>query len=77
MPFGGHREYTDAREDVRQRVNAAIRDGSVFDAVVDFDEAVRDGYDPGGSGRATTPATACTPATRGTRAWRRRSTWTR
>ncbi|MFI8201937.1 SGNH/GDSL hydrolase family protein, partial [Streptomyces sp. NPDC085937] len=46
MPFGGHRAYTDAREDVRQRVNAAIRDGGVFDAVVDFDEALRDGYDP-------------------------------
>ncbi|WP_231156915.1 GDSL-type esterase/lipase family protein [Streptomyces sp. CNZ748] len=46
MPFGGHRKHTDAREDVRRRVNAAIRDGGVFDAVVDFDEAVRDGYDP-------------------------------
>ncbi|WP_368857929.1 SGNH/GDSL hydrolase family protein, partial [Streptomyces sp. DH12] len=32
--------------DVRQRVNAEIRDGGVFDEVVDFDEAVRDAYDP-------------------------------
>ncbi|MCX5333785.1 SGNH/GDSL hydrolase family protein [Streptomyces sp. NBC_00140] len=46
MPFQGHRGYTGAREDVRQRINAAIRDGKVYDAVVDFDEAVRDPYNP-------------------------------
>ncbi|CAM5636788.1 SGNH/GDSL hydrolase family protein [Streptomyces griseomycini] len=46
MPFGGHRGHTDAREAVRQRVNAEIRAGRVFDAVVDFDEALRDPYDP-------------------------------
>ncbi|MFJ5263580.1 SGNH/GDSL hydrolase family protein [Streptomyces sp. NPDC088387] len=46
MPFGGHRGYTDAREDVRQRINSAIRAGRVFDAVADFDAAVRDPYDP-------------------------------
>ncbi|MEU7471775.1 SGNH/GDSL hydrolase family protein [Streptomyces sp. NPDC044984] len=46
MPFGGHGGYTDAREDVRQRINAEIRAGRVFDAVVDFDEALRDPYDP-------------------------------
>jgi lysophospholipase L1-like esterase len=46
MPFHGHRGYTDAREAVRQRVNAEIRAGRVFDAVADFDEAVRDPYDP-------------------------------
>ncbi|MFI8090042.1 SGNH/GDSL hydrolase family protein [Streptomyces sp. NPDC086080] len=46
MPFRGHGGYTEAREDVRQRVNAEIRAGGVFDAVVDFDEAVRDAYDP-------------------------------
>ncbi|MER7487633.1 SGNH/GDSL hydrolase family protein [Streptomyces sp. NPDC126497] len=46
MPFGGHRGYTDAREAVRQRINAEIRAGRVFDAVVDFDEALRDPYDP-------------------------------
>ena len=45
-PFRGHRGYTDAREDVRQRINAAIREGGVYDAVVDFDEALRDPYDP-------------------------------
>src|SRR5690606_7642779 len=36
MPFRGHGGYTAAREDVRQRVNAEIRAGGVFDAVVDF-----------------------------------------
>ncbi|NNN34204.1 SGNH/GDSL hydrolase family protein [Streptomyces sp. S3(2020)] len=46
MPFQGHRGYTGAREDVRQRINAAIRDGKVYDAVVDFDEALRDPYNP-------------------------------
>ncbi|MFK4149478.1 SGNH/GDSL hydrolase family protein [Streptomyces sp. NPDC004065] len=46
MPFRGHRGYTDAREAVRQQVNAEIRSGRVFDAVVDFDAALRDPYDP-------------------------------
>ncbi|MFD3731503.1 SGNH/GDSL hydrolase family protein [Streptomyces sp. NPDC058632] len=46
MPFGGHRGYTDAREGVRQEINAEIRAGRVFDAVVDFDRALRDPYDP-------------------------------
>ncbi|MFF4759061.1 SGNH/GDSL hydrolase family protein [Streptomyces sp. NPDC001292] len=46
MPFGGHRGYTPARDAVRQRVNAEIRGGRVFDAVVDFDRALRDPYDP-------------------------------
>lgn len=46
MPFGGHRGYTDAREDVRQRINAEIRAGRVFDAVADFDKALLDPYDP-------------------------------
>lgn len=41
-PFGGHRGFTPQREAVRQRVNAAIRSGSVFDAVVDFDRALSD-----------------------------------
>ncbi|MFE7166322.1 SGNH/GDSL hydrolase family protein [Streptomyces sp. NPDC057616] len=46
MPFEGHRGYTPAREAVRQRVNAEIRSGRVYDAVVDFDRALRDPYDP-------------------------------
>ncbi|MFI1724037.1 SGNH/GDSL hydrolase family protein [Streptomyces sp. NPDC020489] len=46
MPFQGHRGYTGAREDVRQRINAEIRAGKVYDAVVDFDEALRDPYNP-------------------------------
>ncbi|MFJ3303692.1 SGNH/GDSL hydrolase family protein [Streptomyces sp. NPDC086549] len=55
-PYGGYSAFTAAREKVRQKVNAVIRGGGVFDAVVDFDAAVRDpaqpqrirpGYDPG------------------------------
>ncbi|MFE1327427.1 SGNH/GDSL hydrolase family protein [Streptomyces sp. NPDC058741] len=46
MPFHGHRGYTDARESVRQTINAEIRAGRVFDAVADFDRALRDPYDP-------------------------------
>ncbi|WP_282699256.1 SGNH/GDSL hydrolase family protein [Streptomyces sp. CC219B] len=46
MPFQGHRGYTDAREGVRQAINSEIRAGRVFDAVVDFDKALRDPYNP-------------------------------
>ncbi|MFB8249694.1 SGNH/GDSL hydrolase family protein [Streptomyces sp. NPDC055952] len=46
MPFHGHRGYTPAREAVRQSINAEIRAGRVFDAVADFDQALRDPYDP-------------------------------
>ncbi|WP_320782222.1 SGNH/GDSL hydrolase family protein [Streptomyces sp. CRN 30] len=46
MPFGGHRGYSDSREAVRQEINAEIRAGRVFDAVADFDKALRDPYDP-------------------------------
>ncbi|MFB7502849.1 SGNH/GDSL hydrolase family protein [Streptomyces broussonetiae] len=46
MPFQGHRGYTSAREAVRRQVNAEIRSGTVYDAVVDFDKALRDPYDP-------------------------------
>ncbi|GHH24376.1 SGNH/GDSL hydrolase family protein [Streptomyces lanatus] len=46
MPFQGHRGYTDDRESVRQQINAEIRAGRVFDAVADFDKALRDPYNP-------------------------------
>lgn len=45
-PFGGYFRSTAARNAVRQQVNAAIRSGTVYDAVVDFDKALRDPYDP-------------------------------
>ncbi|MGW3203167.1 SGNH/GDSL hydrolase family protein [Streptomyces sp. NPDC001135] len=45
-PFQGHRGYTPAREAVRQQINAQIRSGGVYDAVVDFDSALRDPYAP-------------------------------
>ncbi|MDF3297710.1 SGNH/GDSL hydrolase family protein [Streptomyces tropicalis] len=47
MPLQGHRGWTPAREAVRQRVNAEIRSGRVYDAVVDFDRALRDPAAPG------------------------------
>ncbi|GAA1510927.1 SGNH/GDSL hydrolase family protein [Streptomyces albidochromogenes] len=42
MPYEGWREWTPAGEAVRQEVNAFVRDGGAFDAVVDFDRAVMD-----------------------------------
>lgn len=45
LPFGGNGMYDDAeglREETRQTVNAWIRDSGRFDAVIDFDAAVRD-----------------------------------
>ncbi|MER5875819.1 MULTISPECIES: SGNH/GDSL hydrolase family protein [unclassified Streptomyces] len=46
MPFQGHRGYSPQREAVREAVNAEIRAGKVYDAVVDFDAALRDPYNP-------------------------------
>ncbi|MFE9452343.1 SGNH/GDSL hydrolase family protein [Streptomyces sp. NPDC006739] len=55
-PYGGYAGFTATGEAVRQRVNAFIRTGGAFDAVADFDAAVRDparperilpAYDPG------------------------------
>ncbi|MFE3328799.1 SGNH/GDSL hydrolase family protein [Streptomyces sp. NPDC059176] len=42
MPFEGHRRYTPALDAVREQVNAAIRGGTLFDAVLDFDRSLRD-----------------------------------
>ncbi|WP_165985436.1 GDSL-type esterase/lipase family protein [Streptomyces sp. YIM 98790] len=41
-PCEGSRLWTGRREEVRQRVNAEIRSGEVFDAVLDLDLALRD-----------------------------------
>jgi lysophospholipase L1-like esterase len=41
-PYAGHRAWTPAREATRQRINAVLRAGGLFDAVADFDAAVRD-----------------------------------
>ncbi|MEU9379662.1 SGNH/GDSL hydrolase family protein [Streptomyces sp. NPDC048279] len=46
MPFQGHRGWSAAREAVRQEINERIRSGRVFDAVTDFDRALRDPYAP-------------------------------
>ncbi|MFE2970899.1 SGNH/GDSL hydrolase family protein [Streptomyces sp. NPDC059340] len=45
-PYGGYSAYTESREAVRLTVNAFIRNADLFDAVVDFDAAVRDPADP-------------------------------
>lgn len=41
-PFGGWARWTPELETVRLRINAAVRTGRVFDAVADFDAALRD-----------------------------------
>jgi lysophospholipase L1-like esterase len=46
LPCGGHRRCTPAVESVRDQVNAIVRAGGIFDAVVDFDRALRDPYAP-------------------------------
>lgn len=45
-PFEGFPTWTPERNAVRLAVNEQIRSGTVFDAYVDFDEAVRDPYAP-------------------------------
>ena len=45
-PFQGAGYYSAAGEAKRQEVNAFIRDGGEFDAVIDFDRAVRDPQNP-------------------------------
>jgi len=46
MPVGGVATYTEHGEAIRQAVNRWIRTGGVYDAVIDFDAAVRDPEDP-------------------------------
>ncbi len=41
-PFGGWTRWTPELETVRLRINATVRTGRVFDAVADFDAALRD-----------------------------------
>lgn len=45
-PFKGWSEWDPAAETVRQTVNAFVRDSGEFDAVTDFDKALRSPYDP-------------------------------
>jgi lysophospholipase L1-like esterase len=45
-PYGGASYYSDAGEAIRSNVNDWIRRGGAFDAVVDFDAAVRDPNNP-------------------------------
>ncbi|MFF4082109.1 SGNH/GDSL hydrolase family protein [Streptomyces sp. NPDC001777] len=45
-PFEGWIRWTPELEEVRQRINAAVRTGHVFDAVADFDAALRDSHRP-------------------------------
>lgn len=46
MPYEGYRSWTPAQNAVRNRVNAEIRAGKVFDQVLDFDRALRDPSHP-------------------------------
>jgi len=45
-PYGGAGYYSDAGEAMREAENDFIRNSGIFDAVVDFDAAVRDPQDP-------------------------------
>nr|WP_202446799.1 SGNH/GDSL hydrolase family protein [Streptomyces sp. SID5468] len=46
LPFGGFPAWTPARERVRRQVNEFLRRSGEFDAVADFDRAVRDPRQP-------------------------------
>ncbi|MFD7527516.1 SGNH/GDSL hydrolase family protein [Streptomyces sp. NPDC059849] len=46
MPYEGYATWTPRSNDVRERVNALIRSGGVFDSVIDFDAAARDPHRP-------------------------------
>ncbi|NMB39302.1 MAG: hypothetical protein GX994_07000 [Firmicutes bacterium] len=46
LPFGGSGYYTPLREKIRQKVNEWIRTSGEFDAVIDFDFALRDPDEP-------------------------------
>ncbi|UYQ62320.1 SGNH/GDSL hydrolase family protein [Streptomyces peucetius] len=46
-PCGGYPRCTAGAEAERLKINRAIRSGDIFDAVVDFDAALRDPYAPG------------------------------
>jgi lysophospholipase L1-like esterase len=45
LPFGGSQYASEGHEAARRAVNEWIRTSKAFDAVVDFDAAVRDAYD--------------------------------
>jgi len=45
-PYHGASYYSDAGEAIREAVNDWIRKGGAFDAVVDFEAAVRDPANP-------------------------------
>lgn len=50
-PFGGFKDYYsdehgELREQIRQEINAWIRDNEYFDGFIDFDEALRDKENP-------------------------------
>jgi lysophospholipase L1-like esterase len=47
MPVEGVNTYTEAGEGIRQAVNRWIRASGAYDAVIDFDAAVRDAGRPG------------------------------
>lgn len=45
-PFGGSNNFSPEREAKRQALNRWIRTGKMYDAVIDFEAAVRDAKDP-------------------------------
>jgi lysophospholipase L1-like esterase len=45
-PFGGSSAYSDRGEEIRSAANNFIRSSGEFDAVIDFEAAVRDTADP-------------------------------
>ena len=71
LPFGGSQYDNPLREEARKAVNNWIRTSGVFDAVIDFDLALRDPDYPDLLDPALTAVITCIPMPPGTSAWER------
>ncbi len=73
-PYKGASYWSPAGEAARQKINAFIRTGGLFDAVLDFDRAFQDPNDPARHAPPiSTWAITCTATMRRTARWRSRS----
>ena len=75
LPVEGVTTYTESGEAIRQAVNQWIRTSGAYDAVIDFDAAVRDPANPKRLRAAFDPGDHVHPNDAGTKPWPRPSTY--